>query len=138
MGAAYPLDAMGKPGYRMPQQRQRLLDAMDYQREMLKGSTDSLLLAMLAQEPMYGYQLVKELEGRSNGYFQFREGTLYPALHRLEKDGLLGARWEPSPSGQKRRYYFVTDAGRHALATRQSQWQGFAKAVSMVLAPARS
>ncbi len=108
---------------------------MTYQRELLKGSTDSLLLALLVEQPMYGYQLVKELEQRSNGYFQFREGTLYPALHRLEKEGLLQGEWQPSPNGQKRRYYYVTDRGRMELASRLSQWRGFSRAVAMVLAP---
>ncbi len=108
---------------------------MEYRRELLKGSTDSLLLALLIDEPMYGYQLVKALEQRSDGYFQFREGTLYPALHRLEKDGLLQGEWQPSPNGQKRRYYHVTDHGRTEMGARLSQWQGFTEAVAMVLAP---
>ena len=108
---------------------------MEYRRELLKGSTDSLLLALLIDEPMYGYQLVRALEQRSHGYFQFREGTLYPALHRLEKDGLLEGEWQPSPNGQMRRYYHVTDRGRTEMGALRSQWQGFAEAVAMVLAP---
>ena len=60
---------------------------MNYGRELLKGNTDSLLLWLINYQPMYGYQIIKELEKRSNGYFQFKEGTLYPALHRLEKAG---------------------------------------------------
>ena len=111
---------------------------MEYQRELLKGSTDSLLLALLAQRPMYGYQLVKELEDRSDGYFQFREGTLYPALHRLEKDGLLKASWQESPNRQRRRYYIVTDRGHRALSARLNEWRGFSQAVSRVLAPGRA
>ncbi|MCX8125897.1 MAG: PadR family transcriptional regulator, partial [Dehalococcoidia bacterium] len=62
---------------------------MNYGRELLKGNTDSLLLSVIGDGPMYGYQIIKELERRSNGYFQFREGTLYPALHRLERAGLI-------------------------------------------------
>ena len=60
-----------------------------YRRELLKGSTDTLLLSLLAEESMYGYKLVKEMDKRSSGYFQFKEGTLYPALHRLERDGMI-------------------------------------------------
>ena len=108
---------------------------MAYPKELLKGNTESLLLALLADAPMYGYQIVKELEQRSRGYFQFKEGTLYPALHRLERDGLLEAKWMPSPSGKKRRYYALTDQGRQALMSRVDLWTGFSKAVSMVLAP---
>ncbi len=108
---------------------------MENDRELLKGSTDSLLLALLTEQAMYGYQLVKELERRSQGYFQFREGTLYPALHRLEKDGLIAGKWQPSPVGKDRRYYAITDTGRTFLHARLAQWTGFSKAVSRVLVP---
>jgi PadR family transcriptional regulator PadR len=111
---------------------------MEHQRELLKGSTESLLLALLIEQPMYGYQIVKDLERRSQGYFQFREGTLYPALHRLEKDGLVEAKWQPSPNGQQRRYYYITDSGRLELETRLSVWRGFSSAVARVLAPNRA
>lgn len=111
---------------------------MDHQRELLKGSTESLLLALLVEQPMYGYQIVKELERRSEGFFQFREGTLYPALHRLEKDGLVEARWQMSPNGHRRRYYFITDKGSVELERRLSVWHGFSAAVSRVLAPDRA
>ena len=111
---------------------------MDQQRELLKGSTESLLLALVSDQPMYGYQLVKEIERRSQGYFHFREGTLYPALHRLEKDGLVRADWKVSPAGQQRRYYFITDEGNKALEVRLSRWQGFSRAVGQVLAPSKA
>ena len=60
---------------------------MASRRDLIKSSSDSLLLCLLEQQPMYGYQIIKELEARSQGYFKFKEGTLYPALHRLEKSG---------------------------------------------------
>ena len=68
-----------------------------YRRELLKGSTETLLLSLLATEAMYGYQLVKEMDNRSSGYFRFKEGTLYPALHRLERDEMVEGKWEDSP-----------------------------------------
>jgi len=108
---------------------------MKYYRELLKGSTDSLLLSLLGEAPMYGYQIIKELERRSLGYFRFREGTLYPALHRLERQGLIQGRWEPSPSGQVRRYYHLTAKGRQVLEARREEWRGFARAVNLVLRP---
>ena len=83
-----------------------------YRRELLKGSTETLLLSLLSGEPMYGYQLVKEIEQRSSGYFHFKEGTLYPALHRLERDGLIAGAWRSSTTGQNRRYHEVTANGR--------------------------
>ena len=103
-----------------------------YRKELLKGNTDTLLLSLLAGEPMYGYKLVKEMDKRSSGYFRFKEGTLYPALHRLERDGLVDGRWEMSPAGQRRRYYHVTEEGRARLASMLEEWQDFTKAVNLV------
>ena len=108
---------------------------MNYGRELLKGSTDSLLLCLINNEPMYGYQIIKELERKSNGYFQFKEGTLYPALHRLEKTGLLKGKWQKLPSGQERRYYYVTAKGQEALNDRLTIWKGFFEAVNLVMFP---
>ena len=106
-----------------------------YRRELLKGSTETLLLSLLADEPMYGYQLVKEMERRSSGYFRFKEGTLYPALHRLERDGLVEGRWKESPTGQNRRYYYITEKGRERLASMLEEWSLFIKAVNLVARP---
>ncbi|GAI53447.1 unnamed protein product, partial [marine sediment metagenome] len=80
-------------------------------RELMKGSVASLLLCLIAYQPMYGYQIIKEMERRSQGYFKFKEGTLYPALHRLEKAGLLLSKWQTLPSGQQRKYYYITAKG---------------------------
>jgi PadR family transcriptional regulator PadR len=109
---------------------------MNYGRELLKGSTDSLLLCLINHQPMYGYQIIKELEKRSNGYFQFKEGTLYPALHRLEKSGLVQGKWQQLPSGQERRYYNITQKGQKTLTERLSVWQDFATAVALIMQPA--
>ena len=104
-------------------------------RELLKGSTETLLLALVAEEPMYGYQMVKEMERRSSGYFCFKEGTLYPALHRLEKEALVQGRWMEAPSSQVRRYYHITEKGRLALAALQEEWRRFSRAVNLVVRP---
>lgn len=111
---------------------------MSYERELLKGSTDTLLLSLISKQPMYGYQIIKELEKRSNGYFQFKEGTLYPALHRLERAGLISGKWQKFPSGQERRYYFITAKGQKVLAERLAVWQDFAAAVSLIMQPINS
>lgn len=110
---------------------------MRYGRELLKGSTDHLLLSLLKQEPMYGYQLIKEIERRSGGYFQFKEGTLYPALHRLEREGLVKGKWERLPSGQERRYYYLTEKGSRVLNEKRNEWLGFSAAVNLVIQPAK-
>ena len=103
-----------------------------YRRELLKGSTETLLLSLLADEPMYGYQLVREMDSRSSGYFRFKEGTLYPALHRLEADSLVEGKWGISPSGQDRRYYHITAKGYAKLDSMLQEWDLFTKAVNLV------
>ena len=108
---------------------------MNYGRELLKGNTDSLLLCLISRHPTYGYQIVKELEKRSNGYFQFKEGTLYPALHRLERAKLIEGKWQTLSNGQQRRYYYITERGRQVLTTRLATWQDFSTAVSAVIQP---
>ena len=104
-------------------------------RELMKGSTASLLLCLVSQQAMYGYQIIKELEKRSQGYFRFKEGTLYPALRRLEKAGLILGEWQVLPSGRQRRYYHITDKGRRMLISKRSQWQDFLVAMNMIIQP---
>ena len=108
---------------------------MNYGRELLKGSTDSLLLYLINNQPMYGYQIIKEIEKKSNGYFQFKEGTLYPALHRLEKEGLIRGKWQKLPNGQERRYYHIQEKGQMVLNERMTTWRDFSKAVNMIMTP---
>ena len=103
-----------------------------YSRELLRGSTDTLLLSLLVQEAMYGYQIVKEIERRSEGYFRFKEGTLYPALHRMERDGLLLGQWSEAPNGQQRRYYSMTEKGRRTFESMIKEWNLFSRAVNSV------
>ncbi|HEX77080.1 MAG TPA: PadR family transcriptional regulator [Dehalococcoidia bacterium] len=108
---------------------------MNYGRELLKGSTDTLLLSLISRQPMYGYQIIKELAARSQGYFKFKEGTLYPALHRMERGGLVKAQWRRLPNGQERRYYSITAKGQKVLETKRAEWQGFATAVNLIMSP---
>ncbi len=104
--------------------------------QLLKGNTDILLLALLEREPMYGYQMIKELERASQGFFRLGEGTLYPALHRLERGGLVRGRWQRLPNGQERRYYSLTRNGEQQLEEQSSAWERFASAVNLVVRPA--
>ena len=104
--------------------------------ELIKGGIDSLLLCVIVQQPMYGYQIIKELEKRSQGYFIFKEGTLYPALHRLERAGLIRGEWQTLPNGRQRRYYHITEKGLNALAARRGQWLNFMKAMNLIIQPA--
>jgi PadR family transcriptional regulator PadR len=106
-----------------------------YRKELLKGSTETILLALLVDGPMYGYQLVEEMDTRSSGYFRFKEGTLYPALHRLARDELIEGSWQRAPTGQARRYYYITAEGRKRLASMLQEWGRFTTAINLVAHP---
>ena len=93
--------------------------------DMRTGSTSVMVLRLLADQPMYGYQIVKELQRRSEGYFDLEQGTLYPALHRLENDGLVRSQWEVVADGPSRKYYHLTDKGRTELEKSARQWNDF-------------
>ena len=103
--------------------------------ELIQWNSESLLLYLVGQQPMYGYQIIRELERRSEGYFKFKEGTLYPALHRLEKAGLIDGKWQALSSGRQRRYYYITDKGRRVLAEKMSQWRDFFAAMNLIIKP---
>lgn len=102
-------------------------------RELRKGSTALLLLHLLAERPMYGFELAEQVKVSTDGVLAFKEGTLYPALHRLEADGLVESFWRKSPSGPRRRYYRLTPAGRGALAERRTEWRKLTEAVNGAL-----
>jgi len=104
--------------------------------QLLKGNTDILILSLLESEPMYGYQMIKELQRRSEGFFRLGEGTLYPALHRLERAGLVQGRWQRLASGQERRYYSLTRKGERRLEEQANAWERFASAVNLIIKPA--
>ena len=102
-------------------------------RDMRKGSTTVLILSLLAERPMYGYQIAKELERRSEGYFDFKEGTLYPALHRMEKEGLLRGEWQVVAEGPSRKYYHMTEKGKRVLVDVASEWTTFSRKILSIL-----
>jgi PadR family transcriptional regulator len=101
--------------------------------EVLKGHLDALVLAALEQEPAHGYAIIQHLRRRSDDVFRLPEGTVYPALHRLERDGLVKSRWTAA-SGRRRRVYRLTRGGQEALAVRRLEWRTFSRAVEAVLA----
>jgi PadR family transcriptional regulator, regulatory protein PadR len=98
----------------------------------LRGHLDLLLLASLSGEPAHGYALVERLRDRSNGAFDLAEGTVYPALYRLERAKLLSSRWAIS-GGRRRRIYSLTRKGRDALATQRRDWTSFTAAMNGVV-----
>jgi len=102
-------------------------------RERLKGNLDLLLLSVLSAGPAHGYAIISALRDRSGGAFDLPEGTIYPALHRLEDSGLLVSTWAEA-GGRRRRVYALTDEGVAALAAGQDDWRKFASGVQAVLA----
>ncbi len=99
----------------------------------LKGSLDLLLLAVLAPGPAHGYAVIAALRDRSDGEFDLPEGTVYPALHKLEREGLVSSSWEFA-GGRRRRVYSLTDRGSRALRVQRGEWAAFQRGVQGVLA----
>ena len=101
--------------------------------ESLKGHLDGLILAVVATGPAHGYAVIEELKQRSGGAFALPEGTVYPALHRLERAGLLASDWSDA-AGRRRRVYRLTRSGKRELGLRKDEWRQFSTAVEAVLA----
>jgi PadR family transcriptional regulator PadR len=98
---------------------------MSLRDQMRKGSTEILILSLLAGQPMYGYQINQEMAQRSKGYFEMKEGLLYPTLHRMEKEGLLSSHWQAAGEARRRKYYVLTEKGRKMLREQTAEWQNF-------------
>jgi len=101
--------------------------------EMLKGHLDMIVLAALAAGPAHGYAVIEEIRRRSGQAFDLPEGTIYPALHRLQQAGLLSSRWVTAESGRRRRVYVLTRSGVRALAQRRAVWRQFSDAIRGLL-----
>ena len=98
--------------------------------DLLRGNLDLILLSILEKRPLYGFAIIQEAKERTGGYFDFKEGSLYPALHRLEVDGLLAAQYgEAGRNGKPRKYYAITDLGRQRLAQKREEFGTFTAAV---------
>ena len=106
---------------------------MNIRKELTKGSSAMLVLSVIEKEDMYGYQIIKEIQLRSDNAFTFKEGTLYPILHNFESDGYVKSYWQESENGRKRKYYKITRKGIKALADSKEEWKTYSVAVSKVL-----
>ena len=102
--------------------------------ELMRGSVEVVILKLLSEREMYGYEMIKTVNERSNGYFEWREGSLYPCLHKLESDKLVKSRLRES-NGKTRRYYALTSAGREAAAEKTAAAREFCSALSSLLIP---
>ena len=96
---------------------------MEFGKDLVAASATPLVLAILAQGDSYGYAIIKRVTELSGGHLQWTDGMLYPVLHRLERHGLVAARWGKSESGRKRKYYRITKEGRSQLAFQRQQWR---------------
>jgi PadR family transcriptional regulator, regulatory protein PadR len=106
---------------------------MKISKELLKGSTTTLILSLLNSKPMYGYEIIKELESKSNGIFSFKEGTIYPILHSLEEKELIVSYWGEGTGKRKRKYYKINDQGKEFIQEKKEEWSVFKNAVDEVL-----
>ncbi len=105
----------------------------EWTRELKKGSIQLCIMAVLSTGKMYGFQIIKELRVLSLGYYDLKEGTLYPALHRLEKRGYLKSEWITQKSGMPRKYYTLTNKGTKALEEAKAEWKAMVESCNSVL-----
>jgi PadR family transcriptional regulator, regulatory protein PadR len=102
---------------------------MSINKDLVAASSTPLVLAILAEGDSYGYAILKRVRELSGGELEWTDGMLYPVLHRLERSGLVEARWDQAESGRRRKYYSVTEAGREQLAEERRQWSTVDKAL---------
>jgi len=103
------------------------------ERELKRGTLEMILLRLISERPMYGYELISTLEKRGGQQFQLKEGTLYPVLYRLENAGFIQAKWETLDRGVPRKYYNLTETGMRQMRTLMDDWQDFCIAVNRLL-----
>lgn len=106
---------------------------MEFSQDLVKGTVVPVILQLLSEQERYGYEIIKTVNQRTANAFEWKEGTLYPWLHRLEGEGLIQSRWAEGDSGRQRKYYSITKRGQATLAARKEEWTSFSKAVNALL-----
>ena len=101
--------------------------------ELVKGTLSLLILSLLTRASMYGYEIAATVHKDTDGAFTWREGSLYPSLHKMQADGLIVGAWEEKETGRKRRYYRITDQGRAVLREKEQAWAALCAAVNRIL-----
>lgn len=96
---------------------------MEFNKDLIAASSTPIVLTILSEKDSYGYAIIKRVQELSGGHMEWTDGMLYPVLHRLERLGLIKARWELAESGRRRKYYRITSRGRDQLAEERKQWQ---------------
>jgi DNA-binding PadR family transcriptional regulator len=92
-------------------------------KDLVAASSKPMVLSILADGESYGYEIIQKVRSLSGGQIEWSDGMLYPVLHRLERDGLISSAWKDSPTGRKRKYYFLSSDGKKALKDEREQWQ---------------
>ncbi|HEV2288735.1 MAG TPA: PadR family transcriptional regulator [Candidatus Acidoferrales bacterium] len=106
---------------------------MEDRSEFLKGTLDMLILKVVALGPIHGYAISQRIQQISRDFFQVQQGSLYPALHRLENRGLLGAEWRATETGREAKFYALTKKGRKQLEAEMASWERISDAVALIL-----
>jgi DNA-binding PadR family transcriptional regulator len=107
-------------------------------KELIKGTTEIMILSLIEKQPMYGYEMISAIEKESGGIFAFKEGTLYPILHLLESDSLIASYWVGEEGSRRRKYYKITERGKKQLVSKRTEWANFSSAVNKVIGEALS
>lgn len=105
---------------------------MEYDRDLVRSVAGPVVLKLVSERPMYGYEIIKLVNERTNGKFERKEGTLYPCLHRLEGAGLIKSKWENQGSGRSRKYYNITRKGKGVLNNKVKEWNSFSEIVQSI------
>ena len=106
---------------------------MDFSKKLIGSTTSTLILAVIVEKDRHGYEIVQRVNELSDGVFRWREGTVYPALHRLEKQGFIAGEWQSSGTGRPRRVYSITLEGEEELGRQKQEWSFFSSSVNQVL-----
>lgn len=106
---------------------------MDFDPNLTRSTVEPIVLKLVSERPMYGYEIIKVVNERTGQAFEWKEGTLYPCLHRLEGGRLIASDWRVSDNGRKRKYYSITRKGLAALKEKSEEWATFSSAVNALL-----
>ena len=98
---------------------------MSKEKELVGATTGLLILTVLAKSPNYGYEIVRKINEQADKLFLSQEGTIYPLLHKMEKDKLVRSQWQDTENGRRRKYYYITAKGREELESVTKQWNDF-------------
>lgn len=110
-----------------------LMAPASFSSDLIRSCADMVILTVLRNRPMHGYDVLVSMGEFGDGQFQFKQGTLYPLLYRLEREGWIKAKWEVPDKGKKRKVYSITADGRRVLKQRKQQWQRFSTSVNAIL-----